>query len=92
MADGNGFDKKNDEDWKTAIEKEKAEKSVAEPTPPQLPVLTIAMQKDGSFQVSGPIYNKPLALYMLEVAKDTIKAARPQPPQSHRPYYKGVIK
>ena len=36
-------------------------------------VLTITLNSDG-VNVSGPIRNEPIALWMLEKAKDTIKA------------------
>ena len=44
--------------------------------------LTIVLPADGTApKVSGPLMNKPICLFMLEVAKDIIKAWRPEPPK-----------
>lgn len=37
-------------------------------------ILTITLSQDGKVLVNGPIANEPLALWMLDKAKDIIKA------------------
>lgn len=49
---------------------------------PQDIVMTIVLPADGSApKVSGPLMNKPICLFMLEIAKDIVKAWRPEEPK-----------
>lgn len=42
-------------------------------------VMVITLKQDGNVQVSGPLVQKPLCLYMLELAKDVVKLYNPNP-------------
>ena len=42
---------------------------------------TITMSDDGDIKINGPLSNKPLCLYLLEVGKDLLKAWTPEKPK-----------
>lgn len=45
-------------------------------------VMTIVLPADGSApKVTGPLMNKPICLFMLEMAKDIVKMWRPEEPK-----------
>ena len=54
--------------------------------PEELEIAIKFTVKTGNIQVKGVIHNEMLALYMLEKAKDLVKAInRPQPPLIQKP-------
>ena len=42
---------------------------------------TITMKSDGNVTINGPLSNKPLCLYLLEIGKDLMKAWTPDKPK-----------
>jgi hypothetical protein len=43
-------------------------------------VLTVTLKQDGNVSVTGPLIQKPICMYMLEIAKDVVKMYNPAPP------------
>ena len=52
-------------------------KDEAKPEEVKEMVLTITIKQDGNVSVNGPLFQKPICLYMLELAKDVVKLYNP---------------
>ena len=48
-------------------------------------VLTITLKQDGNVSINGPLIQKPICLYMLELAKDIVKMYNPNPQKIIKP-------
>lgn len=46
---------------------------VINPTDPLVVKLTVRLHKSGKMMLDGPIENKPMMLFILEMAKDMVK-------------------